>query len=99
MYIHALPNWPQFKWDQTQIMPLFTELLYRQGKLLGRMEVLGFKFREEAHLETLILDVLKSSEIEGEFLDPDQVRSSVARGLGMDIGRLVLCKLPIFSTD
>ncbi len=89
IYIHELPNWPQFEWDQTQIMPLFTELLYRQGKLLGRMEALGFKFREEANVETLILDVLKSSEIEGEFLDVDQVRSSVARKLGMDIGGLV----------
>jgi Fic family protein len=88
-YIHEIPQWPQFTWDQSAFMPFFTELLYRQGKLLGRMEALGFKLREEANLETIILDVLKSSEIEGEFLDINQVKSSVARKLGMDIGGLV----------
>src|SRR5690606_5764628 len=57
--------------------------------LLGRMESLGFRLREEASLQTLTLDVLKSSEIEGELLDADQVRSSIARRLGMDIAGLV----------
>ena len=60
-----------------------------QGRLLGRMEALGFELRDEATLSTLTMDVLKSSEIEGEFLHPEQVRSSVARRLGMDVAGLV----------
>ena len=60
-----------------------------QGRLLGRMEALGFDLRDEAHLHTLTEDVVKSSEIEGEELDRDQVRSSIARRLGMDVGGLV----------
>ena len=52
---------------------------------MGRMESLGFDLRNEATLETLTLDVLKSTEIEGEYLNPDQVRSSIARRLGMEI--------------
>ena len=65
------------------------EIRGRQGRLLGRMEALGFKLKAEANLQTLILDVLKSSEIEGELLDAGQVRSSIARRLGMDIAGLV----------
>ncbi len=61
---------------------------HRQGRLIGRMEGLGFPLRSEAVLQTLTEDVLKSSEIEGEILDRDQVRSSIARRLGMDIGAL-----------
>ena len=62
------------------------EIRHRQGRLLGRMEGLGFALQKEAELETLMLDVLKSSEIEGEYLNPGQVRSSIARRLGMDAG-------------
>ena len=68
---------------------MLAEIRNRQGRLLGRMESLGFRLQEEASLQTLTLDVLKSSEIEGELLDADQVRSSIARRLGMDIAGLV----------
>ncbi len=61
---------------------------HRQGRLIGHMEALGFNLRQEAVLQTLTADVLKSSEIEGEKLDAEQVRSSIARRLGMDIGAL-----------
>lgn len=88
-YIHELPNWPNFKWDRETLAPLLVEVRYRQGRLIGRMEGLGFHLQAEATLQTLTLDVLKSSEIEGEILNPDQVRSSIARRLGMDIAGLV----------
>ncbi len=70
-------------------MPLLGDVRNRQGRLIGRMESLGFPLRSEAILQTLTLDVLKSSEIEGEILDPAQVRSSIARRLGMDIAGLI----------
>ena len=86
MYIHELPSWPQFSWNTEKLAGPLAELRHRQGKLLGRMEALGFTLREEAVLETLTLDVLKSSEIEGEMLDSSQVRSSIARRLGIEVG-------------
>ncbi len=88
-YIYQLKGWPRFQWDQEKLSELLKEVRYRQGRLLGRMESLGFKLKAEATLQTLTLDVLKSSEIEGEILNPDQVRSSIARRLGMDIAGLV----------
>lgn len=87
-YIHELPDWPSFKWDQEKLAGPLAALRHRQGRLIGRMETLGFPLRAEANLRTLTLDVTKSSEIEGEILDRDQVRSSIARRLGMDIGAL-----------
>ena len=87
-YIHSLLDWPQFRWDREKLGPVLALIHLEQGRLLGRMEGLGFKARQEAVLKTLTEDVLKSSEIEGERLDPDQVRSSIARRLGMDIGGL-----------
>ncbi len=88
-YIHQLPDWPKFHWNaETLAEPLATVRL-RQGRLIGRMESLGFPQRDEAVLQALTLDVLKSSEIEGEMLNPEQVRSSIARRLGMDIAGLV----------
>ena len=89
MYIHLLKKWPKFQWDNNIITPLLAEVRYQQGRLLGRMEGLGFALQEQANLQTLTLDVLKSSEIEGEILDTDQVRSSIARRLGIDIAGLV----------
>ena len=89
IYIHQLPHWPRFIWNQEQVSPLLAEIRSRQGRLLGHMEALGFKLQAEANLQTLMLDVLKSSEIEGEQLDAEQVRSSIARRLGMDIAGLV----------
>ncbi|MGH6938574.1 Fic family protein [Hypericibacter sp.] len=88
MYIWQLPSWPEFRWDRDRLSEPLADLRHRQGLLLGRMQALGFKLREEATLQTLTEDVLKSSEIEGERLDPDQVRSSIARRLGIDIGGL-----------
>jgi Fic family protein len=87
-YIHELSDWPEFHWDQKKLAHPLGALRHRQGRLIGRMETLGFSLRAEATLQTLTLDVLKSSEIEGEILDRDQVRSSIARRLGMDIGGL-----------
>jgi len=89
VYIHQLPGWPHFTWQQDQLATLLAEVRYRQGRLLGRMEGLGFPLQSEASLQMLTLDVLKSSEIEGELLDAEQVRSSIARRLGMDIAGLV----------
>src|SRR3954471_16891662 len=88
-YIYQLKEWPKFKWSPKRLEKLLAGVRYRQGRLLGRMEGLGFRLRTEATLETLTLDVLKSSEIEGEILNPDQVRSSIARRLGMEIAGLV----------
>jgi Fic family protein len=85
VYIHQKEDWPNFKWDFEDIVNLLSEARNLQGKLQGRMEALGFELRNEALLETLTLDVLKTSEIEGELLNHDQVRSSIARKLGMEI--------------
>jgi Fic family protein len=89
VYIHQLADWPHFTWRQDQLVARLAEVRHRQGKLMGRMESLGFNLQAEASLQTLTLDVLKSSEIEGELLDAEQVRSSIARRLGMDIAGLV----------
>jgi Fic family protein len=88
MYIHQSDDWPRFHWDQDRLANQLAAVRHRQGRLIGRMEGLGFRLREEAVLITLTQDVLKSSEIEGEILDRDQVRSSIARRLGLDIGAL-----------
>jgi Fic family protein len=88
-YIHQLATWPNFKWDHERLAKPLAEVRHRQGRLIGRMENIGFSLRAEATLQTLTLDVLKSSEIEGEILDAHQVRSSIARRLGMDIAGLV----------
>ncbi len=87
-YIHELPNWPHFQWDQKKLAGPLVRLRHRQGRLIGRMETLGFSLREEATLQTLTQDVVKSSEIEGEILNRDQVLSSIARRLGMETGAL-----------
>jgi Fic family protein len=88
-YIHMMDIWPSFAWDQDKIASVLGGVRNRQGRLMGRMEALGFSLRSEAILETLTLDVIKSSEIEGEILKTDQVRSSIARRLGLEIGGLV----------
>ncbi len=85
MYIHERKDWPEFHWDQAKLTPLLAEVRHLQGRLLGHMEALGFGLREEATLQTLTQDVIKTSEIEGEKLDVEQVRSSIARRLGIDI--------------
>src|SRR5579863_6667546 len=88
MYIYELRDWPRLDWDREGLSAPLAAVRHRQGRLIGHMEALGFKLRQEAVLETLTADVLKSSEIEGEHLDPEQVRSSIARRLGIDIGAL-----------
>lgn len=88
-YIHERDDWPKFRWQDQALAANLAEVRHRQGRLIGRMEALGFKLREEAVLRTLTEDVIKSSEIEGEELDVDQVRSSIARRLGMDVAGLV----------
>lgn len=89
MYIHQRKNWTAFKWNNDTLLPLLANVRHLQGRLLGQMESLGFKFQEEALLSTLTLDVLKSNEIEGEVLNKDQVRSSIARRLGLADSGLV----------
>src|SRR3546814_4353824 len=88
-YIYRLPDWPAFHWDPKILAAPLAAVRHRQGRLIGRMESLGFALRGEAMLRTLTEDVVKSSEIEGAVLDREQVRSSIARRLGMDIGGLV----------
>lgn len=87
-YIHELPDWPLFRWDEGRLAAPLGAARHLQGRLVGQMQALGFRLREEAVLRTLTEDVVKSSEIEGEMIDADQVRSSVARRLGLDIGGL-----------
>ena len=87
-YIHELSDWPKFRWDDGRLAAPLAAARHVQGRLVGQMEALGFRVKEEAVLRTLTEDVLKSSEIEGEKLDAEQVRSSVARRLGIDIGGL-----------
>ena len=88
MYIYERDDWPRFRWSEAALATRLAAVRHRQGRLIGRMEALGFRLREEAVLETLTEEVLKSSEIEGEVLDKDQVRSSIARRLGLEIGAL-----------
>ena len=87
-YIHQLSDWPHFSWDTHTLAKQLAAVRLRQGQLIGRMQALGFPQQEEAVLTTLTEEVLKSSEIEGEKLDKDAVRSSLARRLGMDAGAL-----------
>ena len=85
-YIHQLPDWPHFFWDDRRLSRQLALVRHRQGRLIGHMEALGFSLRTEAVLRTLTLDIVKSSEIEGSVLDRVEVRSSIARRLGVDIG-------------
>jgi Fic family protein len=87
-YIHELKGWPSFRWSHEKLSARLAAVRHRQGRLIGRMEALGFQLRAEAVLQSLTEEILKSSEIEGEVLDREQVRSSIARRLGMDIGAL-----------
>ncbi|MFY8095285.1 MAG: Fic family protein [Niveispirillum sp.] len=88
IYIHQQTRWPAFTWNDSALSALLAQVRHRQGRLLGRMETLGFDLRQEASLTTLTTDVVKSSAIEGETLNRDEVRSSLARRLGLDAGGL-----------
>lgn len=89
-YIHQKDSWPSFTWESDKFVNLLSEARNLQGRLIGKMATLGFDLRDEALLETLTLDVLKSAEIEGELLNPEQVRSSIAQRLGMDFAGLIM---------
>jgi Fic family protein len=86
--IHQQPGWPELRWDADRLAVPLAATRHQQGRLIGRLEGLGFSLRSEATLEALTQDAVKSSEIEGALLDRDQVRSSIARRLGIDIGAL-----------
>ncbi len=89
-YIHQKDNWPNFTWKSDDFVNLLSEARNLQGRLIGKMESLGFELRDEALLETLTLDVIKSAEIEGELLNPEQVRSSIAQRLGMEFAGTIM---------
>lgn len=89
MWVHEHQNWPNFTWDVGSLVSKLADIRHRQGRLLGRMEGLGFELKCEASLSTLTNDVVKSSAIEGENLNPEEVRSSIARRLGIDIAGLI----------
>lgn len=88
-YIHERPDWPDFRWDLSVLAEPLAAVRYRQGLLLGRMSTLGFYVRSEAGLAAMTTDVVKSSAIEGERLDAAQVRSSLARRLGLEMAGMV----------
>ncbi len=89
MWIYEQKGWPKFTWDKAGLAQKLAEVRYQQGRLLGRMEGLGFKLRKEASLDNLTMDVVKSSAIEGEKLDEQEVRSSIGRRLGLDFAGMV----------
>ena len=88
IYIHQLKKWPDFHWNEQEFISLLSEVRNLQGKLMGKVELLGFELKGEANLETLIQDVLQTSEIEGELLNPELVRSSIATRLGLEYSGL-----------
>ena len=89
MFIHQLEKWPDFDWDQEKLFAKLGEVRHRQGKILGQMQAFGFKIQEEAMLQALTLEVVKSNEIEGKLLDEEQVRSSIARRLGIAVAGML----------
>ncbi len=89
MWIHEHQNWPNFTWNTEVLASKLADIRHRQGRLLGRMERIGFELKQEASLNTLTKDIVNSSAIEGEILNPEEVRSSIARRLGIHIAGLV----------
>ncbi|MBU6197035.1 MAG: Fic family protein [Cyanobacteria bacterium REEB446] len=89
MWIHEKKNWTNFIWGVEALTSKLADIRHRQGRLLGRMEGLGFELKREASLSTLTNDIVKSSAIEGENLNPEEVRSSIARKLGINIAGLI----------
>jgi Fic family protein len=87
-FIHERPGWPVFSWDSETLAGALAAVRYKQGRHLGKMEALGFEFRTEASLTALTDEVVKSSAIEEEHLNPMEVRSSIARKLGLDVAGL-----------
>lgn len=87
-WIHDRPEWPDFTWDDATVGALLADVRHKQGRHLGKLEALGFDLRTEAQVSVLTDEVVRSSAIEGEDLDPAQVRSSLARQLGLDAAGL-----------
>jgi len=89
MYVYQRPNWPNFTYDDESLLKLLGDVRHLQGKIVGKMEAFGFDLRKEASFTTLITDIIKTSEIEGEVLSKEQVKSSLAKRLGIEIAGLV----------
>lgn len=89
IYIHQLSGWPRFIWDDQRLITILAKVRHLQGHLIGKMEGIGISLRTEASLETLAVEIINSNEIEGELLSQQQVRSSLARRLGMEINGLI----------
>jgi Fic family protein len=87
-FLHQFKAWPQFHWKEAELIAPLASVRHRQGQLMGALQVLGVEFQQSAAFETLTADVVQSSAIEGEILNPEEVRSSLARRLGMDVGAL-----------
>ena len=84
-FIHEKLGWPRFSWDSDALAAPLAAVRHKQGKHLGKMEALGRDLRAEANLSVLTSEVVNSSAIEGETLNPEEVRSSIARRLGLDV--------------
>lgn len=95
MWIYEYKDWPNFSWSTERLTSKLADIRHRQGRLIGRMESLGFDLRKEASLRTLTNDVVKSSAIEGHDLNPEEVRSSIARRLGIDVAGLIPASLDV----
>jgi Fic family protein len=89
IYIYQKEDWPKFRWDKEKIAQMLINVRYLQGELIGKMSVFGFDLKNHTHFSNITNNVITSSEIEGEYLNTDQVRSSVAKRLGMDVSGLV----------
>jgi Fic family protein len=89
LYIHELPDWPEFEWDAEVLAEILASVRHEQGRFTGRMESLNFRLRQEANLETLTQDLLSTSEIDGKALDPLRIRSLLSRHLGLESGGFV----------
>jgi Fic family protein len=87
-YVHERPGWPEFTWDSKALAADLAGVHHRQGRRLGKLDALGFELRAEASLAALTEEVVKSSAIEGEHLNPEEVRSSIARRLGLEVAGL-----------
>src|SRR5258707_15734165 len=83
-YIYLTTDWPRFAWNAGLVVPRLSATRYEQGLLLGRMKGLGYQLKNEATLAALTEETVKSSAIEGEELDPERVRSSLARHMGLE---------------
>ena len=88
-YIYQYSSWPDFTWDEEEIQVILGKVRYLQGKIFGQISALGFSVKTETMLSSLTLDVIKSSEIEGEILNYEQVRSSIAKRLGLEYAGMV----------